>query len=168
MLTASRTSSNKTGTMIHLTLKRIAKKDTYTIGRLYINGEYFCDTLEDTDRGLSAAIPVDELKKMKVYGRTAIPTGIYRVSLRTVSEKFRNKAWARPYGGRLPRLLDVPAYEGVLIHVGNTPEDTLGCILVGENKQVGKVVNSTSIFNRLMARLQPAAEKDEDVYIQIA
>ena len=153
--------------MIQLTLKRIAKRDAYTIGRLYINGEYFCDTLEDTDRGLSVALPTEELKKMKVYGKTAIPTGIYRVDLRTVSEKFRDRAWARPYGGRLPRLLNVPAYKGVLIHVGNTPEDTLGCILVGENKQVGKVVNSTAVFNRLMSRLQPAAEKDETVSIQV-
>lgn len=154
---------------MQLFLKRHARKEAYTIGRLYINGEYFCDTLEDKDRGLNAALPLEDLNKMKVYGKTAIPTGIYKVDLHTVSEKFRNVSWARPYGGRLPRLLNVPAYEGVLIHVGNTPEDTLGCIIVGQNKEVGKVVNSTATFKRLMDEwLQPAAEKDETVYIQIA
>lgn len=153
---------------MHLFLKRIARKETYTIGRLFINGEYFCDTLEDKDRGLSAALPVESLKRMKEYGKTAIPTGTYKVNLRTVSEKFRDRSWARPYGGRLPRLLNVPAFEGVLIHVGNVPEDTLGCILVGENKVVGKVINSTATFKRLMDKLQPMAEKDETVYIQIA
>ena len=148
-------------------LKRIAKKDAYTIGKLYIGGEYFCDTLEDKDRGLNAALPLEKLKAMKEYGKTAIPVGVYKVALNTVSERFRNKSWARPYGGRLPRLLNVPAYEGVLIHVGNTSEDTSGCILVGENKAAGKVLNSTATFNRLMKVLQPYAEKEEAVYIQI-
>lgn len=148
-------------------LKRIARKNTYTIGRLYVSGEYFCDTLEDKDRGLNAALPLEKLKKMKEPGKTAIPVGVYKVALNIVSEKFRSKSWARPYGGRLPRLLNVPAYEGVLIHVGNTPEDTSGCILVGENKAAGKVLNSTAVFNRLMNTLQPYAEKGEAVYIQI-
>lgn len=152
---------------MQLFVKRIAKRETYTIGQLFINGEYFCDTLEDTDRGLNAALPLEDNKRKKEYGTTAIPTGTYRVDLHTVSEKFRDRSWARPYGGRLPRLLNVPAFEGVLIHVGNDPGDTLGCILVGQNKEKGRVINSTATFNKLMAVLQPAAESDESVYIQI-
>ena len=150
-----------------LLLKRIAKQKTYTIGKLYIDGVYECDTLEDTDRGLSNDMSIDEIKKKKEYGQTAIPTGSYEVTMNVVSPKFKNRSWAKPYNGKLPRLIAVPGYEGVLIHVGNKSEDTLGCLLVGQNKIKGQVVNSTATFHKLMEKLTEANEKNEKIIITI-
>lgn len=149
---------------MELTLKRIARKPAYTIGHLYIDGTYFCDTIEDVDRGLSQALPVTVNKNKKKRGVTAIPVGRYRVTLDMVSPKFSKKTAYQFCGGKLPRLINVPAFDGVLIHIGNTANDTEGCILVGENKQVGKVLNSTATFTRLYERLK--ACKD-DIYIRI-
>lgn len=134
-------------------VKRIAKLPTYTIGKLYIDGNYICDTLEDTDRKLTQKMSIAEIQKKKVYGNTAIPIGTYKIVTNIVSSKFKNRAWAKPYDGKLPRLLAVPGYEGVLIHVGNKPEDTLGCILVGYNRVKGQVVDSTKAFNTIMSLL---------------
>lgn len=133
-----------------LLLKRIARKSTYTIGKLYVDNVYFCDTLEDPDRGLTSKMSLDQIKSKKVYSKTAIPTGTYSIDMNTVSPTFKNRSWAKPWGGKLPRLQNVPGYDGVLIHVGNTASDTSGCILVGQNKVVGQVINSTDTFNKLM------------------
>lgn len=141
-----------------LLLKRIAKKEKYTIGKLYIDGEYFCDTIEDKDRGLTQSMSVSEIKKIKVKSQTAIPTGTYNVALNVVSPKFKGKTWAKPYGGKVPRLLDVPGYEGVLIHPGTDENSTAGCLIVGQNKVVGKVINSQSTFHSLMSRLKGHSE----------
>lgn len=149
--------------MIKLRLERTYKGVSYTIGKLYLNDKYFCDTLEDKDRGLKSTMSKEEIEKIKVYSQTAIPTGTYKVDMNTVSPKFKDRVWARPYGGKLPRLIDVKGYSGVLIHVGNKPEDTLGCILVGENKVKGQVINSIAAFNRLMAELK----KDKDIELTI-
>ena len=138
-----------------LTLKRIAKKKTYTIGKLYIDDVYFCDTIEDTDRGLYQKQDIQELRKIKVPSKTAIPTGIYKISLSTVSPKFSaKKIYQEICKGKVPRLLNVPGYEGVLIHIGNTAEDSAGCILVGQNKVVGKVINSTETFRKLYNKIK--------------
>lgn len=145
-------------------LKRIAKRANYTIGKLYLDGKYFADTLEDTDRGLTQNMPLKEIKAKKIYGKTAIPTGVYRIDMNTVSPKFRDRSWARPWGGKIPRLVNVPGFEGVLIHTGNTDRDTLGCILVGQNSIVGKVVNSVDTFNKLMSEL--ISDKD-NIFITI-
>lgn len=142
-----------------LLIKRIAKLPKYTIGKLYIDDKYMCDTLEDTDRGLDSSMTIQDIQSKKVYGKTAIPTGTYEVVMNTVSPKFANRAWAKPWKGKIPRLLNVPGYEGVLIHPGNKPEDTSGCVLVGYNKVKGQVTNSTEIFNRLMAILNSTTEK---------
>ena len=150
---------------LNLTLKRIAKRPTYTIGRLYVEGNYFCDTLEDTDRGLSQSLPESVNKAKKLKGRTAIPTGKYRVTLEVQSPKYSKVAFYNFCNGCVPRLLNVPAFDGVLIHVGNSERDTEGCILVGENKQVGKVLNSRETFLRLYAKLQEA--KNKNIYITI-
>lgn len=144
---------------MELTLKRIAKRPTYTIGKLYIDGVYVCDTIEDTDRGLSQKDSLANIKKKKIYGQTAIPTGTYDITMNVVSPKFKDRTWAKPWGGKLPRLLNVPGYEGVLIHVGNSAEDSLACVLVGQNKVVGKVINSTVTFNKLMQILTKAKDK---------
>lgn len=138
---------------MEILIKRIAKRNTYTIGKLYINGEYLCDTLEDTDRGLTQDMPLEEIKSKKVYSQTAIPTGTYQVTTNVISPKFKNRTWAKPYGGKIPRLLNVPGFDGILIHVGTSNQDTSGCVLVGYNKVVGKLVNSTTAFNKLMQKL---------------
>lgn len=138
-----------------LTLKRIAKKDTYTVGKLYIDGVYFCDTIEDKDRGLYQKQDIQELRKIKVPSKTAIPTGIYKISLNIVSPKYSTrKIYQEICKGKVPRLLNVPGYEGVLIHIGNTAEDSAGCILVGQNKVVGKVINSTETFRKLYNKIK--------------
>lgn len=129
---------------MNLTVKRIAKKDTYTIGKLYIDEEYFCDTLEDKDRGLKQSDDLTYITKHKVYGETAIPTGTYNVSL-TYSPKFKKI---------LPLIENVKGFSGIRIHSGNTAEDSLGCILVGKNSVVGKVTNSRNTFNALSEKLQ--------------
>ena len=122
---------------------RYHKKPTYTIGKLFINGTYFCDTLEDVDRGLEDNMPLPQIQKQKKYCDTAIPTGRYIVEL-TASTRF---------GRVLPILIGVKGFDGIRIHRGNTSEDTLGCILVGENKAVGKVLNSANTEQRLMDAL---------------
>lgn len=124
---------------MELTLKRIAKKDTYTIGKLYVDGEYFCDTLEDKDRGLTSDMSLEDIKKVKVYGQTAIPLGRYRVTM-NMSSRFKKV---------MPLLLYVPGFDGIRIHSGNTAADTQGCILLGQNKVVGKVINSRIYTDKL-------------------
>lgn len=146
-----------------LLLKRKAKKENYTIGDLYIDGKLFCNTLEDTDRNLTSTMSKDEIAKVKVYGKTAIPTGTYVVDMNTVSPKFGKRSWAQPYEGKVPRLQDVPGYEGVLIHPGNIADDTSGCILVGRNKVKGQVVESQNTFHSLMNILKG----DNDITITI-
>lgn len=149
---------------MELTLNRIARKATYTIGHLYIDGKYFCDTIEDKDRGLSQEYPVTVNKNMKRRGVTAIPVGRYRITMDVVSPKFSLKTAYQFCGGKLPRLINVPAFDGVLIHIGNTANDTEGCILVGENKLVGKVLNSTATFKRLYERLKAC---NDDIFIRV-
>ena len=150
---------------LNLTLKRIAKRPTYTIGRLYVDGKYFCDTLEDTDRGLSQSLPLGVNIAKKKQGLTAIPVGKYRVTLEMQSNRFKSVPFYKFCDGYLPRLINVPAYDGVLIHVGNTAKDTEGCILVGENKAVGKVLNSRETFLRLYEVLNK--NKNKYIYIKI-
>lgn len=149
---------------MELLLHRIAKKEKYSIGRLYIDGAYFCDTLEDTDRGLSQDLPVSVNASKKKHGATAIPTGHYRITLDVFSPRFGKKKQYAFCGGLLPRLINVPAFDGVLIHIGNTEKDTEGCILVGKNREVGKVLDSRVTFEALYARLKAAKDS---IYITI-
>lgn len=145
-------------------LDRKYKKDNYTIGNLYYkdkstgNWVWFCNTLEDTDRGLDSMMTEEEIKEKKVYAQTAIPTGTYSVFLKQVSPKFRYSSWAKPYNGCVPRVLNVKGFSGVLIHPGNYAKDTEGCILLGENKVKGGVINSVKTYNKFMKLVS----KDED------
>lgn len=148
-----------------LTLKRIARKAKYTIGRLYIDGAYFCDTLEDTDRGLTQSMPLWQIEQKKVYGQTAIPTGSYDVIM-TYSPKFASRSWAKPYSGRLPLVNNVPGFSGVRVHPGNDHTQTLGCLLVGRNTVVGKVTQSADTFEKLMKNhIVPALNKKDKIRI---
>lgn len=139
-----------------LKLERKYFKDTYTIGNLYIDGKYFCDTLEDKNRDVNKNGKFDN-GETKVYGETCIPFGTYKI-LVNMSPKFKRE---------LPRLLDVPSFEGVLIHRGNTPEDSAGCILVGENKETGKVLNSTPYEKKLVKIMKEAIARGEEITIEI-
>lgn len=132
-----------------LKVERKFLKPEYTIGRLEVDGKYFCDTLEDRVRDLS--------REKKIPGETAIPAGIYDVVV-NISPRFKRK---------LPRLLNVPGFEGILIHRGNTPEDTAGCILVGENKAKGRVINSTPYELRLTEMIERAQSAGESITIEI-
>lgn len=152
---------------MEIKVKRKWKKEAYTIGKMYINGAYVCDTLEDKDRGLTSNMSVAQICGVKVHGETAIPTGRYLVDMKTVSPRFGGRAQYQFCKGRLPRLCNTPGYQGVLIHIGNTAKDTDGCILVGENKEKGKVMNSTATFRRLYPILKAADERGERIWITI-
>lgn len=136
-------------------IERRWRKEDYTIGILYVNGVRLCNTLEDA------------VRSEKVYGKTAIPAGTYRVLMNTVSPKFQDRAWAKPYGGIVPRLRNVPDFQGVLIHPGNTAADTDGCILVGDNTIKGQLTNSTNRYYELMGKLLGAALAGEAIDITI-
>ena len=142
-------------------LKRIYTCQTYTIGHIYVNGQYVCDTIEDCDRLY--------FKKPQIKGQTAIPCGRYEITQNVFSPRFGNKTFYKSLcGGYIPRLLQVPQFDGVLIHCGNTAADTEGCILVGMNKVVGKVVDSQKTFTRLMKEyLLPARDRKEKIYITV-
>lgn len=131
-----------------LTLKRFHFADTYTIGKLFIEDKPFCDVLEDVVRDKNKDGDLQDEGEAKVYGRTAIPFGTYKVVL-TMSNRFKIL---------LPLLVDVPEFEGVRIHAGNTSEDTHGCLLVGENKEKGKVLNSKATMEKLMPILRIAKD----------
>ena len=146
---------------MRLLVTRNWKKEGYTIGRLFLNDQFFCNTLEDKVRELGR----DGSGKIK--GMTAIPAGIYEVTMDVVSPKYKSRSQYQFCGGRVPRLLNVPYFEGILIHIGNTAADTEGCILVGENKQKGKVINSTATFKRLWYALEDARKRGEKIEIEI-
>lgn len=126
-----------------LTLIRKYKLPTYTIGKLYIDGEYFCDTLEDKDRGLTDDMTVSEISNIKIKNKTAIPTGTYKITI-TYSNRFKKN---------MPLINDVKGFEGIRIHSGNTDKDTEGCVLVGFNKVKGNVINSRDTYNKLFSIL---------------
>lgn len=138
-------------------VNRIARRDGYTIGRMSLNEIYFCDTLEDTDRGLNSTMSVDKILAKKIKAQTAIPTGKYDVIL-TFSPRFKRV---------LPLLLNVPGYQYIRVHNGNRPDSTEGCLLVGENKVKGQVLNSRATLERLMSVLLECEKRKEKISITI-
>ena len=149
---------------MELLLERIALRDTYTIGHLSIDGKRFCDTCEDTDRGLRQDLPLSVNQAKKRRGITAIPVGRYRVTLDVKSPKYSKKKQYDFCQGFVPRLINVPALEGILIHIGNTAADSEGCILVGRNTKVGMVMESTKTFKALYEVLRKATDP---IYITV-
>ena len=151
-----------------LKVDRRWKKETYTIGKLYVNGAYFCNTLEDRDRGLKQTDSLYSIKARKLYGETAVPTGTYGINMDFVSPKYSASKWYKDLcGGKLPRLMEVPGFEGILIHPGNTALDTLGCVLVGKNTKVGQVTDSRDTFKALYKKMKAAHDKGEKITIEI-
>lgn len=152
---------------MELKVKRKAKRETYVIGDLSIDEVFFSNTLEDTDRGLTSDMTDEQIKEIKQKGITAIPTGRYKVVMNIQSPKFSKYKQYEFCDGYLPRLVDVPGFEGILIHIGNYPKDTDGCILVGKNTVKGAVMESTATFKELYDVLKNADEAGEDIYITI-
>ena len=136
-----------------LQLKRLYLKPDYTIGKLYIDGVYFCDTIEDTDRGLYQTMPITEIKAKKKQDITAIPYGEYKVVL-SMSPRFKKI---------LPEILNVPGFTGVRIHSGNTQYDSSGCLILGKNTVKGKGTKSRYYVAEFINKL----EKDNDITIKI-
>ena len=143
--------------MIKLTLKRFAFKDKYTIGRLYINGLYFCDTLEDKDRGLYDWLSEGYIKEIKVKHQTAIPYGIYKV-LWSYSPKYKRM---------MPEVLNVKGFSGIRIHSGNTADDSSGCILLGLNKEKGKVLDSRKTCEKFYEIIEECYNKGASIQLEI-
>lgn len=152
-----------------LSLKRSTPKNNRTLGSLYIDEKFFCSTLEDFDRNLSQSLPLESILERKKYGETAIPRGTYKVTLDVVSPKFSSYPFYQEVcNGKLPRLLDVPGFNGILIHVAEGPKaDKLikGCIGVGELSIEGYLINGKETFKKLYSELL----KDKDnIIIEIS
>lgn len=154
-----------------LTVERKYKKSTYTIGMLYINGKFFSNTLEDTDRGLNSDMSGSEIMSKKVYGKTAIPRGTYEITLDVISPKYcTNNFYKQVCNGKVPRLLNVKGFEGILIHVGegyNGKDLTSGCLLVGMNTIKGGLTRSKECFKELYKKLKTAVNNGEKITITV-
>ena len=139
-----------------LRLERLWPKKDYTVGRLYVDDRLFCNTLEDriVDKNKNGVFDGDE---KKVYSESAIPYGTYKIIYN----------WSPKFGRNLPRLLNVPHFEGILIHPGNTAADSAGCILVGKNTGVGRLTNSRYISDELNKLIDEAQQKGEPITIEI-
>lgn len=156
---------------MELLLKRIARKPTYTIGRLYIDGKYFSDTVEDKDRDLNRNGVFDN-GEQKIYAQTAIPNGRYEVTMKVQSPKFSQRKeynWWQVNGkyGYIPRLLKVPHFEGILIHAGTSARSSAGCIIVGKNTIVGQVTDSMNTCKKLYPILKAASDRGEKIFITV-
>ena len=142
---------------MELRLERKYRNNNYCIDKLYINGKYFSDVLEDPDRGLTDNMSLEEIKKVKIKGNTCIPYGTYNITI-TYSPRFKKN---------LPLLNNVKGFDGIRIHSGNKPQDTEGCLLPGFNKVKGQVIDSRVTTDKLIAQIQQALNKGEKVTIEI-
>lgn len=133
--------------IMFILLHRIARRANYTIGRLSIDDEYFCDTLEPTEREGG----------VKILGSTAVPKGVFRI-LMSYSPRLKKIA---------PLLLNVPGFEGVRIHSGNSYNDTKGCILCGLNTIVGRLTESRKMTAAVVGKINDAIKRGEKVTIKI-
>lgn len=155
---------------MELLLERKYCKEKYTVGRLFIEGVFFCNTLEDKVRDLNKNGKFDN-GEYKVYGETAIPYGEYEITLDVVSPKFSKYQFYKDVcNGKLPRLLNVPSFEGVLIHCAEGPKGAellQGCIGVGLNKIKGGLTDCKEYFKKLYDILYTAKQKNEKIIINI-
>lgn len=154
---------------MNIVVDRKWKKGGYTIGKLSIDGEFFCNTLEDKDRGLNSNMSQEEISKIKKAGVTAIPTGSYKVNMNVISPRYSSKDWyiKNCHGAKMPRLENVPGFVGILIHPGNTAVETDGCLLVGKNDVQGMVTKSKEYFLQLYNKMYSAYLKGEEITITI-
>jgi hypothetical protein len=153
---------------MELLVDRKWKKQDYTVGQLFVDEEFFSNTMEDTDRGLDDGMELWMIKNKKIPTKTAIPTGRYEVKLNIVSPKFSQKPFYMDFcKGKVPRLMNVKGFEGILIHCGNTHLNSAGCILVGNNTIKGKLTDSQETFKRLYAKMKEAQDRGEKIFITI-
>lgn len=153
---------------MNLKIVRKYRKDTYTIGNLFVDGVWLCNSLEDKDRGLKQTDSIIKINGTKVYAETAIPIGTYNVRMDIVSPKYSASSWYKSLcGGKVPRIENVPGFLGVLIHTGNTALDSAGCVLVGLNKKKGALVSSKECFSKLYKKMEAAYKKGEKITLQI-
>lgn len=143
--------------IFQIVVERKYYKEKYTIGNMFLEGEWFCNTLEDKDRGLSQTLSLSQNKKLKVYAQTAIPKGTYEVKIHF---------WAK-YRINVPILLKVPAFEGILIHNGVNQNHTAGCILVGLNTIPGQLTSGKKYMTELTSRIQAALNEGKKVMIEV-
>ena len=146
-------------------------KAGYCIGRLYINGQLICNSLEDEDRGLSDSMDERTIRNRKIFGKTAIPRGRYTIDMETVSPKFSKKQFYMEIcQGKLPRIKNVKGFEGILLHVADGPKgaDLLeGCIGIGMNRVKGQLCEGKETFKKIYALMKEAHNKGETIYITI-
>jgi hypothetical protein len=137
-----------------LTVIRLIREEDHTTGMLFIDGKYFCDTMEDKDRDLFSDMDEKEILAIKVFGETAIPYGTYKMRI-SYSPTFKKD---------LPEILAVKGFTGVRIHSGNTAADSKGCILVGEKNGPGTaVINSRVTFNKLFDIIKDEKELELEI-----
>ena len=156
---------------MELKLIRKYRCSNYCIDKLYVNNTYFSDVLEDPDRGLQDSMSLEEIQKIKIKGNTCIPYGTYNITLDVVSPKFGSKTFYKEVcNGKVPRLLNVKGFDGILIHVGDGPEGhklTEGCILVGRNTIKGGLTEGKKYFQLLYNQMLEAKKRGEKITIEI-
>lgn len=140
-----------------LTLERKWPKSSYTIGNFYINGQYFCNSLEDKDRGLTQDMDENTIFDVKVKGSTAIPKGTYKVEY-TYSPKYKKY---------MLQVMNVPGFAGIRFHAGNTNKDTEGCILLGKNTKVGELTCSRATIMQLNEIVKAAIHGGQKIELEI-
>lgn len=151
-------------------VKRVARKSTYTIGKVTIDGKYFCDSLEDTDRGVTQVMPFTSTGGangywvapdggiiQKVYGKTAIPTGLYDAC---------SYYWDK-HKSYVVLLKRVSGFTGILIHNGTTADHSEGCILLGKNNIVGRLDGNRMYMDALAARVMACEKRGEKVQVEV-
>ena len=148
---------------MELRLERKYRNNNYCIDKLYINGKYFSDVLEDPDRGLTDTMSLEEIKRIKIKGNTCIPYGTYNITLDVYSPKFGSKSYYKEVcNGKVPRLLNVKGFEGILIHVMDGPkgaELSEGCIGVGRNLIKGGLLQGKEYYKKLYDILKNSKDK---------
>ncbi len=153
---------------MEIKVERRWPKATYVIGVLFIDGIRYCETLADADRGLRQFDTLAHIQSRKVAGETAIPKGKYTVTMNVTSPKYAGVAWYWNFcQGKMPRLLHVPGFDGILIHPGSSALDTRGCILVGRNTKKGKLTDSRACFQEVYRLMKEAADHGEEITIEI-
>lgn len=156
---------------MELIVDRKWKKQSYTISNLTIDGKWFCNVLEDADRGLDDSMSLDKILELKKPSITAIPRGTYEITLDVVSPKYStNSFYKQVCNGKVPRLLNVKGFEGILIHVGDGPRGadlSSGCLLCGYNKVKGQLRDGKEVFKKLYSLLKEAKSRGEKLTIII-
>lgn len=142
---------------MEILVDRIYRTQHSTISKVFVDAFFECFVLEDEDRGLKSSMPVDEIAARKLKGDTCIPEGRYKVTV-TFSNRFQRD---------LPLINNVPGFDGIRIHPGNTKENTSGCLLPGEGRSLDMVSNSRKAFDKLFSKIKNALAADEQVWLTI-